>query len=252
MATNELLPFANGGGANVIDFSSWNALSQRQSGFVSGVASSQQFNRILAQGGAAGYVVGQMVADLANQNATIDATALYTNFKLALQTFIKKEVGESLLPTGSVIFVHATDVPQGLLLCNGAAVSRTKYAKLFSVIGTKYGSGDGSSTFNLPNLNGRVLQATSNIGDVGKFLEAQLPNISGSVGNSRLLRWDFQGDGCFRVEEWTSGQYKLENSGGKKDSASTIVHLEASSSSSVYSGTKVQPSALQLLACIRC
>ena len=251
MATNELLPFANGGGANVIDFSSWNALSQRQSGFVSGVASSQQFNRILAQGGAAGYVVGQMVADLANQNATIDATTLYTNFKLALQTFIKKEVGESLLPTGSVIFVHATDVPQGLLLCNGAAVSRTKYAKLFSVIGTKYGSGDGSSTFNLPNLNGRVLQATSNIGDVGKFLEAQLPNISGGL---ELSRDDSIGatssPRCFSVYRGSSSQngFALAStiSGGSK------VDFDAGLSNSVYTGSKLQVSALQLLACIRC
>ena len=248
MATNELLPFANGGGANVIDFSSWNALSQRQSGFVSGVASSQQFNRILAQGGAAGYVVGQMVADLANQNATIDATALYTNFKLALQTFIKKEVGESLLPTGSVIFVHATDVPQGLLLCNGAAVSRTKYAKLFSVIGTKYGSGDGSSTFNLPNLNGRVLQATSNIGDVGKFLEAQLPNITGGVndlygGPSRSA------SGVFKSSD-IKGETMNATDGSR--TGATVLSFKAFDSSALFSGSKLQPSALQLLACIRC
>ena len=251
MATNELLPFANGGGANVIDFSSWNALSQRQSGFVSGVASSQQFNRILAQGGAAGYVVGQMVADLANQNATIDATALYTNFKLALQTFIKKEVGESLLPTGSVIFVHATDVPQGLLLCNGAAVSRTKYAKLFSVIGTKYGSGDGSSTFNLPNLNGRVLQATSNIGDVGKFLEAQLPNITGGLefGRDNAISATTK-PRCFSVYGGSSGQ--ADFSLGSVVSGGAKVDFDAKLSNSVYDSTKLQVPALQLLACIRC
>ena len=250
MATNELLPFANGGGANVIDFSSWNALSQRQSGFVSGVASSQQFNRILAQGGAAGYVVGQMVADLANQNATIDATALYTNFKLALQTFIKKEVGESLLPTGSVIFVHATDVPQGLLLCNGAAVSRTKYAKLFSVIGTKYGSGDGSSTFNLPNLNGRVLQATSNIGDVGKFLEAQLPNISGNTDflTAGEIKEHVNASGAL-FWRWNTVARMMRDS---SQQGADILEFDASKSNSVYSGSKLQVPALQLLACIRC
>ena len=253
MATNELLPFANGGGANVIDFSSWNALSQRQSGFVSGVASSQQFNRILAQGGAAGYVVGQMVADLANQNATIDATALYTNFKLALQTFIKKEVGESLLPTGSVIFVHATDVPQGLLLCNGAAVSRTKYAKLFSVIGTKYGSGDGSSTFNLPNLNGRVLQATSNIGDVGKFLEAQLPNIIGKFGHNRDSAVFGLGDSGRTYGSTSSLAKPWSISEGSSETYGNVVGIDASFSSALYKHQgKLQPSAIQLLACIRC
>lgn len=47
--------------------------------------------------------------------------------------------------------------PTGALLCDGSAVSRTTYAKLFSVIGTTWGSGDGSTTFNLPNLKGRTL-----------------------------------------------------------------------------------------------
>lgn len=52
-------------------------------------------------------------------------------------------------------FAGAT-LPDGFLWCDGAAVSRTTYATLFGVIGTTYGAGDGSSTFNLPNLNGRV------------------------------------------------------------------------------------------------
>lgn len=46
--------------------------------------------------------------------------------------------------------------PTGWLLCQGQAVSRTTYAALFAIIGTTYGSGDGSTTFNLPNLQGRV------------------------------------------------------------------------------------------------
>ena len=50
----------------------------------------------------------------------------------------------------------AVTAPEGYLLCNGRAVSRTTYADLFKVIGTTYGSGDGSTTFNVPNLQGRV------------------------------------------------------------------------------------------------
>lgn len=46
--------------------------------------------------------------------------------------------------------------PEGWLECNGAAVSRTTYAALFAVVGTAYGAGDGSTTFNLPNMKGRV------------------------------------------------------------------------------------------------
>lgn len=60
------------------------------------------------------------------------------------------------MPTGSVIPFAANNAPAGWLLCVGQAVSRTTYANLFSVIGTMYGAGDGSTTFNLPNLQGRV------------------------------------------------------------------------------------------------
>lgn len=59
-------------------------------------------------------------------------------------------------PTGSISMFAGSTPPPGWLLCNGAAVSRTQYAALFAVIGTTYGSGDGSTTFSLPNLQGRV------------------------------------------------------------------------------------------------
>jgi microcystin-dependent protein len=51
--------------------------------------------------------------------------------------------------------------PAGWLLCNGAAVSRFVFATLFSVIGTAYGVGDGSTTFNLPNTAGRVVRGVN-------------------------------------------------------------------------------------------
>jgi microcystin-dependent protein len=50
----------------------------------------------------------------------------------------------------------AASAPTDWLLCDGSAVSRTSYSTLFGVIGTTYGSGDGSSTFNLPDLRGRA------------------------------------------------------------------------------------------------
>jgi len=51
-----------------------------------------------------------------------------------------------------------TTAPAGYLLCNGAAVSRTTYADLFAVVSTTYGAGDGSTTFNVPQLQGKVPQ----------------------------------------------------------------------------------------------
>jgi microcystin-dependent protein len=59
----------------------------------------------------------------------------------------------SVVPTGTVISSASSATPTGYLYCNGAAVSRTTYADLFSAIGTTYGTGDGSTTFNLPNYS---------------------------------------------------------------------------------------------------
>ena len=59
-------------------------------------------------------------------------------------------------PTGSVAMNAASAAPAGWLTCDGAAVSRTTYAALFAVLGTIWGAGNGSTTFNLPDMRGRV------------------------------------------------------------------------------------------------
>jgi microcystin-dependent protein len=64
---------------------------------------------------------------------------------------------EFLVPTGSINAWSTNTAPTGWQLCDGTAVSRTTYAALYAVIGTTYGSGDGSTTFNLPNLKGKVI-----------------------------------------------------------------------------------------------
>ncbi len=58
--------------------------------------------------------------------------------------------------TGAMMMWPTATAPTGFLLCAGTAVSRSTYAALFAVIGTAYGAGDGSTTFNLPNFNNRV------------------------------------------------------------------------------------------------
>lgn len=60
-------------------------------------------------------------------------------------------------PTGEISMWATGSAPTGWLICDGSAISRTTYAALFAVIGTVYGAGDGSTTFNLPNLKGRVV-----------------------------------------------------------------------------------------------
>jgi microcystin-dependent protein len=64
-------------------------------------------------------------------------------------------------PAGVVLPFAGSTAPQGYLLCDGGAVSRTDYADLFAAIGTVYGAGDGATTFNVPDLSGRVVLGVS-------------------------------------------------------------------------------------------
>lgn len=78
--------------------------------------------------------------------------------------------GALLMPVGVILPYAGTVAPTGWALCNGAAVSRTTYADLYAVVGTRYGAGNGSTTFNLPDLRGRVpvgKDGTTNFPEVG-------------------------------------------------------------------------------------
>lgn len=107
-------------------------------------------------------------------------------------------------PAGVIIPFAGTSVPTGYLLCNGAAVSRTNYANLFAAIGTLYGAGDGSTTFNLPDARDRVLQGASGMHSAGSYIAAGLPNINGVVANGG-------GFWCYRV---CSGAFSLSGGTG--------------------------------------
>lgn len=70
----------------------------------------------------------------------------------------------AVLPAGLILPFGNTSAPTGYLACDGSAVSRTTYATLFTAIGTTWGSGDGSSTFNVPDLRGAFLRGTGSHG----------------------------------------------------------------------------------------
>lgn len=71
---------------------------------------------------------------------------------------LRNFVGSSLVPAGSIIYTLRNTAPTGFIKANGATLSRTVYADLFAAIGTWYGSGDGSTTFNTPDLRGEFLR----------------------------------------------------------------------------------------------
>ena len=67
-----------------------------------------------------------------------------------------REALTALIPAGTMVLFGGTSAPSGWLLCDGAAYSRTTYAALFAAINTRWGVGDGSTTFNIPDLRGRA------------------------------------------------------------------------------------------------
>ena len=82
-------------------------------------------------------------------DAGTDTTQLAT-------TAFANAAANAVAPTGEIKMWPTSSAPTGFLLCNGTAVSRTIYADLFAVISTTFGSGDGSTTFNLPNFKNRM------------------------------------------------------------------------------------------------
>lgn len=91
---------------------------------------------------------------------------------------------DAIAPAGSVAMFASSTVPSGWLECNGAAVSRTTYATLFAAIGTTWGSGDGSTTFTLPDLRGEFVRGWDNGKgtDTGRaFASAQADSIENHV-----------------------------------------------------------------------
>lgn len=103
-------------------------------------------------------------------------------------TLVRVTVAQVQVPPGVVIDYAGGVVPAGWLACNGAAVSRTTYAPLFEAIGTIYGPGDGSTTFNLPDARGRVTAGRDVVGEGGLFAGVLNNTGTGNPGlNSQTL-----------------------------------------------------------------
>lgn len=90
------------------------------------------------------------------------------------------------VPSGTLMATARATAPTGYLLCDGTAISRTTYATLFAAIGTVYGTGNGTTTFNLPDLRGRVPVAPDNMGTgagaAGRLVFPPTPGALGQTG----------------------------------------------------------------------
>lgn len=158
-----------------------------------------------------------------------------------------KKIGNGELPVGTIQMFAGNTIPAGWLLCDGSAVSRTNYAKLFEVIGTTYGAGDGSTTFTLPNLIDRFLQGSAT---AGTYHEAGLPNITGDVasGSPIFSAWNLTNPaGAFKKTIFASGYGQANIMSYRAD-----LYFDASDSNSIYgNSTTVQPPAVTMLPIIK-
>lgn len=112
------------------------------------------------------------------------------------------------LPIGSIMPYGSSTVPGNWLVCDGSAVSRTTFADLFAVIGTSFGAGDGSTTFNLPNLKGKV--------PVGQNTSDTAFDTMGETGGSKehkhrlpLFQENANGSGAPRYLNWNGANYGI-------------------------------------------
>lgn len=155
----------------------------------------------------------------------------------------------ALIPPGTIIHYAGRTVPSGWLICNGANVSRTDYAALFAAIGTIYGAGNGSTTFGLPNLNGRFLEGTTYTGSVGTYHSAGLPNITGQI-NKLPTPWIgllYEQNGALKPVNVGDKAYA-----GNSNGSNFRLELDASGANEIFgNSTTVQPPSMALLPCIK-
>lgn len=133
------------------------------------------------------------------------------------------------VPSGVILAYGGSSAPSGYLLCDGSAVSRAGQAALFAAIGTTYGAGDGSTTFNLPDLRqrfplGKAASGTgSTLGASGGAIDhvhvSQAPGLAQSFGRVS--------DGTFVVRDGSNANYQLASlspsGGGSPDAGGAVI-----------------------------
>ena len=88
------------------------------------------------------------------------------------------------IPTATIVPWSSSSVPTGFLECNGQAVSRSTYSALFAIVSTTYGSGDGASTFNVPDLQDNVAMGKSGTKALASTGGANTVTSTGNVGGT--------------------------------------------------------------------
>lgn len=144
---------------------------------------------------------------------------------------------------GSIAAFAGSSLPSGWLLCDGSAISRETYSALFDVVGTTYGTGDGSTSFNVPNLVDKFIEGAATAGTVKA---AGLPNITGTLVVPSNNGWSPNENRGLFVSGASSANYRSHLEAAT-NGMSSIQTFNASRANSIYGNSNtVQPPALTM------
>lgn len=147
----------------------------------------------------------------------------------------------SSVPTGTIMFFAGSTAPEGFIVWQNIKIYQTQYPNLYAVLNTAGGFAKGTDStgayVTLPDINGRVLQATTSASQVGALLEAGLPNITGEI--SCLIPWTSANKtGALELTTKSSNYC----TGNDWQSRSDKILFNSSSSESLYgSSSTIQP-----------
>ncbi len=160
----------------------------------------------------------------------------------------------NVTPPGAVQFFAQPWAPVGWLKANGAEVSRTTYANLFAAIGTHYGAGNGSTTFNLPDLRGEFLRSWDDGKGVDKgriFGCEQGDAIRNIVGQSEVFHVQTLGNRYGTNGAIQTVKSVMMGAGVNTGSSNNISSINFDASRVVPTGSENRPRNIALLACIK-
>lgn len=191
---NEFLPFADQSNANLIPYAEWVSAAKRLTGFVSGIAKSNEMNRVWAQGAQAGYAIAKFIERTLNEDVYVaDGEHLADQFYRSIV-----QMSYRATPIGCVLtFPVHVEIDGYVATNNGGNLSQTTYDQLYAVYGTKFNTSSTLATqFGIPDMAHRVFEAAATLEEIGCYVAAGLPNITGQLFDIHGGTW-LGGNGSF-------------------------------------------------------
>lgn len=244
MATtiNEFLPFADQSNANLIPYAEWISAAKRLTGFVSGIAKSNEMNRVFAQGAQAGYAIAKFIERTLSEDVYVaDGERLADQFYRAIV-----QMSYRATPIGCILtFPVHVEIDGYVATNNGGNLSQTTYDQLYAVYGTKFNTSSTlANQFGIPDMAHRVFEAAATLEEIGCYVAAGLPNSSGilRVIDGTYGIFSSESTGVFKVMPGTN-KINVTVSGGYQ--GDNHANFDLSGGNAIYGGSDtVQPAGI--------